>query len=100
MAAAVAGGRRAVAGTADRAAQTISRPRRARVRFPGRTPTACGGTREPGNAMSGEIDWGSQSGVTDPGPAGAAIDELPAALGALREASSRLVFHYRAGGDF
>jgi hypothetical protein len=50
--------------------------------------------------MSGEIDWGSQSGVTDPGPAGAAIDELPAALGALREASSRLVFHYRAGGDF
>ena len=50
--------------------------------------------------MSDEIDWGSQSGVTDPGLAGAAIDELPAALGELREASSRLVFHYRSGGDF
>jgi Transglutaminase-like superfamily len=50
--------------------------------------------------MNDEIDWAAQSGVTEPGSAGAAIDELPAALGALREASSRLVFHYRAGGDF
>jgi hypothetical protein len=50
--------------------------------------------------MSDVIDWARQSGVTDPGPAAAAIDELPAALGALREASSQLVFHYRAGGDF
>jgi hypothetical protein len=50
--------------------------------------------------MSGVIDWGGQSGVTDPGPARAALDELPPALAALRAASSRLVFHYRAGGDF
>ncbi len=45
--------------------------------------------------------WASQSPVTDPGDPGAkAIDELPGELGALREASSQLVFHYRAGGDF
>jgi hypothetical protein len=44
--------------------------------------------------------WASQSRVTDPGAAGGAIDELPADLHSLREASSRLVFHYRAGGDF
>jgi hypothetical protein len=50
--------------------------------------------------MNDEIDWATQSGVTDPGPAAAAIDELPAALAALREASSQLVFHYRAGGNF
>jgi hypothetical protein len=50
--------------------------------------------------MNDVIDWGSQSVVTDPGAAGAAVDELPAELGALREASSQLVFHYRAGGDF
>jgi len=47
-----------------------------------------------------ESVWGSQSTVTDPGKAGAAIDALPDELGALREASSQLVFHYRAGGDF
>jgi hypothetical protein len=28
------------------------------------------------------------------------IDELPADLAALREASSQLVFHYRANGDW
>ena len=50
--------------------------------------------------MNDQIDWTSQSIVTDPGPAAAAIDELPGALRELREASSRLVFHYRAGGDF
>lgn len=50
--------------------------------------------------MSDVTDWARQSDVTDPGAAAAAIDELPAALGALREASSQLVFHYRAGGDF
>jgi hypothetical protein len=44
--------------------------------------------------------WARQSPVTDPGLAGPAIDDLPAELEALREASSRLVFHYRAGGDF
>jgi Transglutaminase-like superfamily len=44
--------------------------------------------------------WASQSPVTDPGPAGKAIDELPGDLAALRQASSQLVFHYRAGGDF
>ena len=44
--------------------------------------------------------WIAQSQFTDPGAASKAIDELPAELAALREASSRLVFHYRAGGDF
>jgi hypothetical protein len=45
--------------------------------------------------------WADQSPVTEPGaPATAAIDELPGELSALREASSQLVFHYRAGGDF
>lgn len=44
--------------------------------------------------------WASQSRVTGPGPAASAIDDLPGDLRALREASSRLVFHYRAGGDF
>jgi hypothetical protein len=44
--------------------------------------------------------WKNQSKFTDPGAAGAVIDELPADLAALREASSRLVFHYRADGDW
>jgi hypothetical protein len=44
--------------------------------------------------------WAGQSTVTDPGAAAAAIDALPAELAVLREASSQLVFHYRAGGDF
>jgi len=44
--------------------------------------------------------WASQSRVTEPGQAAKAIDALPDDLGALREASSQLVFHYRAGGDF
>ena len=44
--------------------------------------------------------WTAQSQFTNPGAAARAIDELPADLAALREASSRLVFHYRAGGDF
>ena len=44
--------------------------------------------------------WAAQSAVTDPGRAGTAIDELPADLAALRQASSQLVFHYRAGGDY
>jgi hypothetical protein len=44
--------------------------------------------------------WKDQSKFTDPGAAGAVIDELPADLAALREASSQLVFHYRADGDW
>jgi hypothetical protein len=44
--------------------------------------------------------WKNQSKFTDPGAAGAVIDELPADLSALREASSQLVFHYRADGDW
>jgi hypothetical protein len=43
--------------------------------------------------------WASQSPVTDPGPA-PAIDALPGDPAALREASSRLVFHFQTGGDF
>lgn len=44
--------------------------------------------------------WASQSRVTDPGQARQGIDALAGELSALREASSQLVFHYRAGGDF
>jgi hypothetical protein len=44
--------------------------------------------------------WVSQSPVTDPGPAAAAIDALPGDPAALREASSQLVFHFQTGGDF
>jgi transglutaminase superfamily protein len=46
------------------------------------------------------VTWKSQSKFTDPGAAGAVIDELPADLAALREASSQLVFHYRGDGDW
>jgi hypothetical protein len=52
------------------------------------------------NNKGAAIAWGTQSQVTDPGRAAAAIDDLPADIRALREASSQLVFHYRAGGDF
>jgi anti-anti-sigma factor len=38
--------------------------------------------------------WAAQSLATEPGPAAAAIDRLPADLGALRAASQQLVFHY------
>lgn len=44
--------------------------------------------------------WASQSPVTDPGNATTAIDKLPADISALRRASSQMIFHYRAGGDF
>ena len=44
--------------------------------------------------------WASQSPVTEPGPAAAAIDRLTPDLSALRAASRQLVFHYRAGGDY
>jgi hypothetical protein len=46
------------------------------------------------------VTWKNQSKFTDPGAAGAVIDALPADLAALREASSQLVFHYRADGDW
>ena len=44
--------------------------------------------------------WAVQSLVTEPGPAAAAIDRLPADLGALRAASQQLVFHYWADGEW
>lgn len=44
--------------------------------------------------------WASQSPVTDPGNAATAIDKLPADISALRQASSQMIFHYRADGDF
>jgi hypothetical protein len=44
--------------------------------------------------------WAVQSLVTEPGPAAAAIDRLPSDLGALREVSRQLVFHYWADGDY
>lgn len=44
--------------------------------------------------------WAVQSLVTEPGPAAAAIDQLPADLGALRAVSQQLVFHYWADGDW
>lgn len=43
--------------------------------------------------------WAIQSPVTHPGKAATSIDDLPADLSALREASSQLICHYRAGGD-
>ena len=46
------------------------------------------------------VTWKIQSTFTDPGAAGPVIDELPADLAALREASSQLVFHYRGDGDW
>jgi hypothetical protein len=52
------------------------------------------------NEEKAQGSWARQSAVTDPGAAAGAIDALPAELAALREASSQLVFHYRAGGDF
>jgi hypothetical protein len=52
------------------------------------------------NNKDAAIAWGTQSQVTDPGKAAAAIDDLPSEIRVLREASSQLVFHYRAGGDF
>jgi hypothetical protein len=52
------------------------------------------------NEKKAQGGWARQSAVTDPGAAAGAIDALPAELKALREASSQLVFHYRAGGDF
>ena len=52
------------------------------------------------NKKTAAIAWSTQSQVTDPGRATAVIDKLPAEIRALREASSQLVFHYRAGGDF
>jgi hypothetical protein len=51
-------------------------------------------------AAVSQINWATQSRVTDPGPAGPTIDELPSDIAALCQASSQLVFHYRAGGDF
>jgi hypothetical protein len=47
-----------------------------------------------------DVTWKDQSKFTDPGAAGPVIDELPADLTALREASSQLVFHYRGDGDW
>src|ERR1700722_8196982 len=44
--------------------------------------------------------WASQSPVTDPGDAVSAIDKLSADISGLRRASSQMIFHYRAGGDF
>ena len=52
------------------------------------------------SVTSEAVTWIAQSPVTEPGAAAKAIDGLPRDLAALREASSRLVFHYRAGGDF
>jgi hypothetical protein len=44
--------------------------------------------------------WAGQSLVTEPGPAAAAIDQLPADLGVLRAVSQQLVFHHWADGDW
>src|SRR5262249_37165476 len=44
--------------------------------------------------------WAVQSLVTEPGPAAAAIDQLPSDLGALRAVSQQLVFHCWADGDW
>jgi len=50
--------------------------------------------------VPGKEFWAAQSAVTEPGPAAAAIGEVPADIAALRAVSTQLVFHYRAGGDY
>jgi hypothetical protein len=42
----------------------------------------------------------AQSAVTDPGAFASWVAELPSDIASLRRASSNLVFHYWAGGDF
>lgn len=46
------------------------------------------------------IDYATQSRISDPGPFAARLAEVGSDLPAMRAAASRLVFHYRAGGDF
>ncbi len=68
----------------------------------GPRPGARGGDgRLPGQYAAPVSDhgfWAVQSLVTQPGPAAAAIDQLPSDLGALRAASRQLVFHRRQRG--
>jgi hypothetical protein len=44
--------------------------------------------------------YASQSPITDPGAFAGRLDAVPADLQSLQRTSCRLVFHYRAGGDF
>lgn len=46
------------------------------------------------------IDYATQSKISDPGPFSARLAEVPRDLAAMRAASTQLVFHYRAGGDY
>ena len=50
--------------------------------------------------MSDHEFWAGQSLVTEPGPAAAAIDQLPTDLGVFRAVSQQLVFHHWADGDW
>jgi len=43
--------------------------------------------------------WRSQSAVTQVGPSGAAIDDLPSSLSGLRKVSQQLVAHYMGSSD-
>jgi hypothetical protein len=44
--------------------------------------------------------WSTQSVVSQPGPAAAALDGLPPDLAGLRRISHQLVFHYQGDGDW
>ncbi len=43
--------------------------------------------------------WRSQSAVTQVGPSGKALDDLPSSFGGLRKVSQQLVAHYMGSGD-
>ena len=44
--------------------------------------------------------YAAQSPVTDPGDAGARLDEVPDDLASIKDAARQLVFHYRGDGDW
>ncbi len=44
--------------------------------------------------------YAEQSSITDPGIHAHRLDAIPAEPGAVKNAANRLVFHYRAGGDW
>ncbi len=50
--------------------------------------------------MSDPTTYATQSAVTDPGGLADRLDEVPSDLRSLQQAACRLVFHYRAGGDY
>ncbi|HEX6857326.1 MAG TPA: hypothetical protein VF204_18675 [Streptosporangiaceae bacterium] len=52
------------------------------------------------HAWTGHAWYGTQSRVTDPGPFAGLLAAVPPDLAAMQATARRLVFHYRAGGDY